>query len=90
MSEHSDPNRLADELDREADELQEHSEQLQQEIGEVRQDWERKRADPGVPGAPPSEEQSNRDAAGDSVNPEDAGRQQPRPSGSPSPPHEGE
>lgn len=86
MSEREDHDRLADELENQADELQEHSEQLQQEIGDVRQDWERKRGDPSVPGAPPSEEQSNRDAPGDHVNPEDAGRNEARPSGSPARP----
>ena len=53
MSEREDYDRLADDLGAEAERLQEDSEKLEQEIGEVRQDWERKRADEAVPGAPP-------------------------------------
>lgn len=48
MSEHE---QKADHLDHEADELQERSEQLREEISDVREDWERKQADPSVPGA---------------------------------------
>ena len=41
-----DPQDLADHLEQEADDLERHNRDLAQE-------WERKRADPGVPGAPP-------------------------------------
>ena len=33
------------------DELQEQSDKLAEEISDVREDWERKQADPAVPGA---------------------------------------
>jgi hypothetical protein len=33
------------------DELQERSDKLAEEIADVREDWERKQADPAVPGA---------------------------------------
>lgn len=56
MSEHEDPDRLAEELGSEAEDLQEHSDRLREEIGDVRQDWERKRVDDKVPGAPPPDE----------------------------------
>ncbi len=52
----SDPRRLADELEREADGLEQQNEQLGDRVQSVRQDWERKRNDPNVPGAPPAEE----------------------------------
>ena len=74
MSEREDYNRLADEMDHEAGRMEQQSEQLEDEISDVREDWERKRADERVPGAPPRLEDVNRDAPGDEVNPEDAGR----------------
>ncbi|MGA2928077.1 MAG: hypothetical protein ABSG43_19195 [Solirubrobacteraceae bacterium] len=49
----TDPNRLADRFEREADELEEQSERLHARTASVREDWERKRADADVPGAPP-------------------------------------
>jgi len=48
-----DPGELADQLEAEADALERHSQKLGQETESVRQDWERKRGDAGVPGAPP-------------------------------------
>ena len=41
----------AEEADLQADELEQRSEQLGEEIAHAREDWERKQADPGVPGA---------------------------------------
>jgi predicted nucleic acid-binding Zn-ribbon protein len=41
----------ADELEDEADDMQERGERLEDEIGDAREDWERKKADPSVPGA---------------------------------------
>jgi hypothetical protein len=76
MSEREDYDRLADDLSDDADRLEQDSERLGEEIAEVRQDWERKRADEGVPGAPPRHEDTDRDAPGDEVNPEDARREQ--------------
>ncbi len=49
------PEELADQLEREADRLQRHSDELGERVAEVRQDWERKRGDQSVPGAPPPE-----------------------------------
>jgi hypothetical protein len=48
-----DPDQLADELEREAAKLEKHGEELDENAREVRQAWERKRADPSVPGAVP-------------------------------------
>lgn len=48
-----DPEKLADELEREADRLERHTDELGQRIEETRQDWQRKRLDENVPGAPP-------------------------------------
>jgi hypothetical protein len=48
-----DPGRLADEMEREGDVLEERSQRLDEEVERVRQDWEHKRGDPNVPGAPP-------------------------------------
>jgi hypothetical protein len=52
----TDPERLADDLGREADELEQRSDKLGEQVGDVAHDWERKRSDPGVPGAPPPAE----------------------------------
>jgi hypothetical protein len=76
MSEREDYDRLADQLGDEADRLEEENERLKEEIGDVRQDWERKRADERVPGAPPRPEDTERDAPADEANPEDARRQE--------------
>lgn len=51
-----DPESLADELEGEADRLGQQSDRLKEQTGEVREDWERKRADEGVPGAPAPDE----------------------------------
>ena len=48
-----DPDHLSDALAKEADELERESSQLESQIEETRQDWEGKRRDDGVPGAPP-------------------------------------
>jgi hypothetical protein len=50
-----DPHKLADELARAADKVERESAELKDNIDEARQDWQRKRADGGVPGAPPPE-----------------------------------
>jgi hypothetical protein len=39
-------------LERELDEMEERSEQLDDEISDAREDWERKKGDASVPGAP--------------------------------------
>ena len=46
-----DPNRLADQLEREAQELQRRSGELQDHVKEMQEDWQRKRADQSIPGA---------------------------------------
>jgi chaperonin cofactor prefoldin len=48
-----DADKLADELEQEADELEERSKNLKEQTDDVAQDWERKRSDESVPGAPP-------------------------------------
>jgi hypothetical protein len=50
------PKALADELEQVADQLEERGEAVQKHIDETRNDWESKRADPSVPGAPPRED----------------------------------
>ena len=50
-----EPEKLADELDRAADQMQRRSQELGKEAEAVRGDWESKRSDPGVPGAPAPE-----------------------------------
>jgi predicted nucleic acid-binding Zn-ribbon protein len=49
MSEHDEQ---ADALEREVDDMEERAERLEDDIGEAREDWERKKRDPSVPGAP--------------------------------------
>jgi hypothetical protein len=54
----TDPEELADHLEDEADDLERRSEKLGEQTDDVAQDWERKRADPSVPGAnPPADEE---------------------------------
>ncbi len=48
----TDPGKLADELEDEADDLEQRSRKLAEQTDEAAQDWERKRSDPSVPGAP--------------------------------------
>jgi predicted nucleic acid-binding Zn-ribbon protein len=48
MTEHDE---RAGELEHEADDMEERAERLEEEIGDVKEDWERKKADPSVPGA---------------------------------------
>jgi hypothetical protein len=49
----TDPGKLADNLEDEADELEQRSRKLGEQTDDAAQDWERKRSDPSVPGAPP-------------------------------------
>jgi hypothetical protein len=53
MTEHQE---RADGLDDQLDDMEKRSERLEDEIDEARKDWEGKKADPSVPGAPPDEE----------------------------------
>jgi hypothetical protein len=74
MSE-TDPDELARQLEREGDELEERSDKLEGGVEETRQEWERKRSDPGVPGANPREEgpeEQPEDSPAPQAPPEDA------------------
>jgi hypothetical protein len=42
---------MSEQPERDADEMEERSERLEDEISDAREDWERKKADSGVPGA---------------------------------------
>jgi hypothetical protein len=55
----TDPGGLADQFEEEADELEQRSKKLEEQTDDVAQDWERKRADESVPGAPPPAEQED-------------------------------
>ena len=48
MTEHDE---RAQDLERELDDLEERAEHLEDDIQDAREDWERKKADSGVPGA---------------------------------------
>jgi hypothetical protein len=58
MSEHEE---RADELEAEAEHLKERTDKLEAEIGDVREDWERKKSDPSIPGAPPGDGDDDED-----------------------------
>jgi hypothetical protein len=62
---HEDPGELADELDQEADQMQRRSDELGDKLEQVRQDWQRKRADQGVPGATPPDDSGDENSAED-------------------------
>jgi hypothetical protein len=66
VTEHQDHEQLADEMEQEGDRMEQRSAELGDEIADVRDDWERKRSDEGVPGAPPPEG----DESGESEQPE--------------------
>jgi len=65
-----DARELADELDRNADEMERRSGQLKRQTDEVRTDWERKRADEGVPGAPRPADEATGDGEEESSAPD--------------------
>jgi hypothetical protein len=54
MSEH-EHERQADELEAELDDMDERVDELGGDIKDTREDWERKKGDSGVPGAPPDD-----------------------------------
>lgn len=56
---------LADRLGEDADELEHRNQQLGQRTKDVAQEWESKRRDPSVPGAPPDDEDDEDDDAGE-------------------------
>lgn len=51
-----DPDRLAEQVEREADELEHRGDEVGDGIDAARRDWERKQEDDGVPGAVPDPE----------------------------------
>jgi hypothetical protein len=57
----SDPDHIA-RLEAEVDALEKQSKRLGDDISDVREDWQHKREDAGVPGAPPAEKGSAGDA----------------------------
>ena len=50
-----DPHELAQALERETDDLEHQGREVKDAVKETREDWERKRRDESVPGAPPPE-----------------------------------
>jgi hypothetical protein len=52
-----DPTRLADEREQEVDKLQRQTDKLGDDVKDVAEDWQRKRADADIPGAPPPEDE---------------------------------
>ncbi len=70
MTEHpgsspSDPQKLADEREREAAEMERRSQELASNVSDARNDWARKRSDEGVPGAPAPDDESDADSDAD-------------------------
>ena len=62
----SEHEKKADDLEREVDEMQERSGKLEDDIEGASEDWERKKGDPGVPGAPePTAEEEDSEEGGD-------------------------
>lgn len=62
MEQPEDHDKLADQLKQEGDEMEKRSADLGDEISDVRDDWQRKRADEGVPGAPPPEAEASEES----------------------------
>jgi hypothetical protein len=62
-----DVGKQADALERDADDMEQRSSELADDVSGARQEWERKRRDPKVPGAPEPEEDTGK-------SPADAGR----------------
>ncbi len=71
MSEREQYDTLADELEDRADTLAGESAHLGEKIADVRDDWERKRADAGVPGATPDWDDPEEDEEDDGDDPEE-------------------
>jgi predicted nucleic acid-binding Zn-ribbon protein len=68
MTEHEDRTQR---LERELDDMEERSEHLEDEISDAREDWERKKSDSSVPGAP-SDPENAEDGPSDSAERDDA------------------
>jgi hypothetical protein len=56
MAEEREIDRAAEPMESTAEELERRNEQLGRHAEETREEWERKRADDSVPGAPPRED----------------------------------
>ena len=54
--------KLADQMEQEGDQMEQRSAELGDEISDVRDDWQRKRADEGVPGATPPEDEGSEES----------------------------
>jgi hypothetical protein len=54
MSEHAEP-----EPERDVEDMEERSERLEDQIEDAREDWERKKRDSSVPGAPDDSDEEN-------------------------------
>jgi hypothetical protein len=52
----SEHEQIADQLQEQSDSLERHTNELEDDIKQVKSEWERKRSDPSVPGAPSPEE----------------------------------
>lgn len=52
---------MSEEPERDVEEMEERASKLEDEIDKVRKDWERKKADSGVPGAQPDNGDSAED-----------------------------
>jgi hypothetical protein len=52
---------MSEQPERDVDEMEERSERLEDEIDAAREDWERKKADSGVPGARPDPDDGDED-----------------------------
>jgi hypothetical protein len=61
MSTSEDHEGLANELERESDALKRENDKLGQDIADARDDWESKRNDPSIPGAPPPSDHDDED-----------------------------
>jgi hypothetical protein len=72
-----DPHELAQRLERETDELEHQGREVKDAVKETREDWERKRRDENVPGAPPPEndEEDEGPAAAEEEPPPEARRE---------------
>jgi hypothetical protein len=58
----SEYERQADELESELDDMDERVDELDSDIKDTREDWERKKGDSSVPGAPPDDVDGTDDA----------------------------
>jgi hypothetical protein len=48
---------MSEQPEHELEDMEERAERLDDEIGDAREDWERKKQDPGVPGALPEDDE---------------------------------